>query len=176
MRVYSLHEREYTSDADSVGALIDSLATPMDRLWPAENWPPMRLNDHLKVGARGGHGPIRYFVEQYVPERMAAFRFLAPRGFEGTHGFELEDRNGQAVLRHILRMQTSGLAVLTWPLVFRPLHDALIENALDKAAVSLGHGVDRRVGWSLYVRVLRALFKTLSRMGKRMRYRRSKRG
>ena len=163
MHVHNLHERIYDCDADSLGALVDSLASSEDRLWPRENWPPMRLDSPLRVGARGGHGPIRYSVEQYVPGRKVFFRFLAPRGFKGAHGFEIEHRGGRTILRHILQMETSGLALLSWPLVFRPLHDALIEDALDKAGVSLGCPVDRAAGWSVYVRVLRALFKAARR-------------
>ena len=160
MQVRNVHERVYVSDPGSVGALIDSLANAKDdRLWPYEMWPPMRLDQPLSVGARGGHGPIRYFVEQYVPNRKVVFRFLAPRGFEGTHGFEVEDGQRQIVLRHLLYMRTSGAALLSWPLVFRPLHDALIEDSLYKAGVSMGITANQPPKWSTYVRILRVFFK-----------------
>ena len=161
MRVHNAHERVYNSDANSVGALIDSLATSEDRLWPTERWPPMRLDQPLTVGAKGGHGPIRYAVEQYISGRRVFFRFLAPRGFKGAHGFEVEPRGNRTVLRHVLQMETSGLALLSWHLVFRPLHDALIEDAFDKAAASIGRPAARPAGWSPYVRVLRAVFKAV---------------
>jgi len=62
---------------------------------------------------------------------------------------------GGAVLRHEMTMDTSGPALLTWPLMFRPLHDALIEDSFDRAAVALG---EAPVGapWSPVVRLLRA--------------------
>ena len=160
MQVRNVHEHVYDSDLTSVGALIDSLANAKDDLlWPFETWPSMRLDQPLSVGARGGHGPIRYFVEQYVANRKVVFRFLAPRGFEGTHGFEVEDGQRQIVLRHLLYMRTSGPALLTWPLVFRPLHDALIEDSFYKAGVSMGVTADKPPKWSIYVRILRAFFK-----------------
>ena len=163
MQVHNVHEREYNADLDCVGALIDSLASSNDRLWPTEKWPPMRFDQGLSVGARRGHGPIRYFVERYVPGRSVVFRFLAPRGFEGTHGFEVEERHGRTVLRHVLDMRTCRLALLSWPIVFRALHDALLEGSLDKAAVSIGQAVDKPDRWSPYVRVLRTLFRAVRR-------------
>jgi len=81
MQVRNLHEHVYDSDLGSVGALIDSLASAKDDLlWPSENWPPMRLDQPLGVGAGGGHGPIRYFVEQYVPTPKGCLPFLGSSG------------------------------------------------------------------------------------------------
>jgi len=98
MGVRNVHEREYDASTEVVGSLIDSLASPNDRLWPLEKWPPMRFDKALSLGARGGHGPIRYYAEHYVQSRSVTFRFLAPRGFDGTHSFEVEDADGRTVL------------------------------------------------------------------------------
>ena len=93
----------------------------------------------LGVGANGGHGPIRYFVEAYTPGESITFRFTGPKGFDGFHGFELvSGPNQRVVLRHTLSMTTHGPAVVSWPLVFRPMHDALIEDSLATAQESLG--------------------------------------
>ena len=35
-------------------------------------------------------------------------------------------------------MKVKGQALFTWPIVFRPLHDALIEDAFNKAGGQLG--------------------------------------
>jgi hypothetical protein len=59
-------------------------------------------------------------------------------------------------LRHVLEMRITGPARLTWPLVFRPLHDALIEDSLDRAAASVGMPPTRRP-WPPEVRLLRRL-------------------
>jgi hypothetical protein len=64
MKVLNVHERELHATADQVGALIDSLASEEDALWPKHSWPPMNLEGPLRVGTRGGHGPIRYFIEE----------------------------------------------------------------------------------------------------------------
>ena len=53
-------------------------------------------------------------------------------------------------------MTARGSARLTWPLLFRPLHDALLEHALAVAEASLGH-TPLVHPWSLRVRVLRWL-------------------
>ncbi|HMU81621.1 MAG TPA: acyl-CoA dehydrogenase family protein, partial [Microthrixaceae bacterium] len=55
-------------------------------------------------------------------------------GFVGHHWLEvLPQAAGGAVLRHTLRMHTRGLARFTWPVAIRPLHDALLEDALARA-------------------------------------------
>lgn len=136
--------------ADGAGALIDTLTGPDDRLWPHPTWPRMRFDRPLGVGARGGHGPIGYVIEEYEPGARIRFRFTAPRGFHGYHEFTAKGPE----LRHSLIMRTTGTARLTWPLLFRPLHDALVEDALDRACAAMGvaHTPAR---WSPYVRLLR---------------------
>ncbi len=154
----SIHERRLPAPIDEVGALIDGLASPRDRLWPRDAWPSMHLESGLRVGSAGGHGPIRYEVEVYEPGRRARFRFTSPRGLVGFHEFRAAESGGQTVLSHHLEVKPGGLTALTWPLVYRPLHDALIEDALDRAESALGTGAGRRASWPMRVRVLRRLF------------------
>jgi len=163
MHVQNIHEREFSLPQATVGALIDSLASRDDRLWPAGKWPPMRFDRPLAVGAVGGHGPVRYSVEEYCPARMILFRFSAPRGFNGTHRFEVEGQQGHTVLRHLLEMRATGPARLSWPLFFRPLHDACLEDCLDRATVSLGIDLPHPAHWSIYVRALRSLRNLIAR-------------
>lgn len=157
MNVVNVHERSLGAPTDAVGTLLDSLASGDDRLWPAETWPRMRFDRPLGAGAVGGHGPIRYVVEEYVPGRSIRFRFVAPAGFDGGHRFEVVPHDdGTSALRHVLEMRVRGRARITWPLVFRPLHDALLEDALSRAETSLGLPVHVR-RWSRRVRLLRAV-------------------
>lgn len=146
--VRNVHSRTV---GDGAGALIDTLAGPDDRLWPGRPWPPLRLDRPLGVGAAGGHGPVGYTVEEYEPGRRVRFRFTAPRGFDGHHDFRADGPE----LRHRIVMRVTGLARLTWPLFFRPLHDALLEEALDRASEATGapYTPARR---SPYVRLLLA--------------------
>lgn len=161
MPVRNVHERRFSAAPSQVGALLDGLASPDDRLWPSARWPRMRLTPSLQVAARGGHGPVRYVVETFVPGRLVRFRFTAPRGFDGVHAFEVvEDEERATTLRHVLEMTPRGWARLTWPLVFRPLHDALIEDGLDNAARALGEEARARP-WPLRVRVLRTALRLL---------------
>jgi hypothetical protein len=154
--VHNMHERTLLADARRVGALLDSLGSPQDRLWPQDRWPVMRFDRLLQVGAIGGHGPIRYIVERYEPGCAVWFRLTEPAGFEGGHGFDLEPTaSGGTRLRHVLTMDLRGTARVSWPLIFRPLHDALVEDVLDRAAVAVGDPPYKR-GWSPWVRVLRA--------------------
>ncbi len=122
--VVNIHEKHLARSLDQVGALIDSLASAQDRLWPYSLWPRMRFDSALGVGAVGGHGPVRYAVGAYQPGRSIRFDFLAPAGFHGHHGFTVEEADGGTLLRHTVEMDVGGSAMLTWPLIFRPLHDA----------------------------------------------------
>ncbi|MGD9720372.1 MAG: hypothetical protein AB7O59_06930 [Pirellulales bacterium] len=155
MRVLNIHQRELAASPAQVGELIDSLAGPRDSLWPRHSWPRMQFDRPLAEGAVGGHGPIRYFVEQYVPGTSIRFRFTGPRGFDGYHGFDCQPTSRRTVvLKHTLQMTAHGPAIVTWPLLYRPLHDALIEDSLATAQAALGLEPDVRP-WSTWVRLLR---------------------
>ena len=119
----------------------------------------MRFKDGLQLGAKGGHGPIRYFVEALDPGRSIRFRFTGPTGFIGWHGLEVEPRGeDRIVLRHVLEMRLEGSARFAWPLVIRWLHDACVEDALDLAQDFL-EGRDPREPRPLspWVRLMRTL-------------------
>ena len=167
MIVRNVHERRFRASVGEVGALLDSLASSSDRLWPRDTWPAMRFDRPLAPGASGGHGPIRYTIEEYEPGRLIQFRFTKPEGFDGTHGFVVgAESRKSTVLRHELVMNTFGKARFTWPVVFRPLHDALIEDALDKAARALGERPALR-HWTLQVRLLRRIIQGVPRRMRR---------
>jgi hypothetical protein len=61
---------------------------------------------------------------------------------------------GDSILRHVIEMKAKSVARLTWPIVFRPLHDALIEDSLDKAERNLGQELRASSG-SPWVKFLR---------------------
>jgi len=124
-------------------------------------WTVVNMDDRIGVnagvGAAGGHGPVRYSVEEYHPGHSILFRFSGPRGFNGTHRFEVENRHEHTILRHVIEMRATGPALLSWPLLFRPLHDACIEDCFDRATVSLGCSLPHPARYSTYVRILRAV-------------------
>ncbi len=116
IRVVNIHERQIAAPAAAVGALLDSLASDHDALWPGTDWPPMRLDRPLGEGATGGHGPVAYRVTRYLPGRLVEFAFLGPRGFHGGHVFEVEPIDAAATrLRHTIRANLTGPALVTWP-------------------------------------------------------------
>jgi hypothetical protein len=154
MKVHNVHERIFPP-GDSPGRLIDTLGSENDALWPKRSWPAIRFDRPLQTRASGGHGPIRYYVESYDPGKSIRFRFTRPAGFDGTHAFQVTNHsNGTQILRHELEMTTRGPATLSWLLVYRPLHDALIEDALTIAEASFAHPPHHRP-WSIRVRLLR---------------------
>lgn len=162
MRLRNVHERFLPVPAASAGRLLDGLGGRPDPLWPTEDWPPMRLDRSLRVGADGGHGPIRYRVEEYEPGSRVRFGFTGPPGLAGFHEFVVAEVPGGCVLRHAIKGQTAGAMLLAWPVFYRPLHDALIEDSLDKAERTLTGAGARPRTKSRWVRLLR-------RAGRRIR-------
>lgn len=155
MPIINIHQRDYPVPPEALGPMLDSLSSHNDRLWPVDMWPRMRLDRPLEVGASGGHGPIGYTVEAHEPGRSVRFRFTRPRGFDGIHRLEiLPAGSGRSRLRHTIEMETRGLAHIAWPLAIRPLHDALLEDALARAEASLGLA-PQVTPWSVWVKVLR---------------------
>ncbi|MBB5911700.1 hypothetical protein BJY24_000567 [Nocardia transvalensis] len=117
----------------------------------------MRFDRPLGVGAVGGHGPVRYTVEEYLPGHWIRLRFTGPRGFDGFHEFTVHPApDGTVELRHLLTLRPHGPARLTWPLAFRWLHDALLEDCLDRAEEAVTGSVRNPARWSPLVRALRA--------------------
>jgi len=154
--IRNLHRRTLPCAKEQATFLLEQLASKQDSLWPSQQWPRLRLDAGLNPGSKGGHGPIRYFVEEHQPGTWIKFRFTGPSGFHGFHALHLRAHDEGSILEHDLQMNASWLGWLKWHLIFRPLHDALIEDALDNAARQFGQ--DRKSKpYSLYVRLLRAL-------------------
>ena len=157
--VRNVHTRRFPGHREGLVELLDTLGTPDDRLWPVADWPPTRLDGPRVPGTPAGHGPVGYVLEDVGPGRLR-FRFTAPAGVHGHHELTID---GDA-LTHVLEASLHGWARLTWPLFFRPLHDALLEQLLDRAELALTGRVERPVRWSPYVRFLRGLGQIRSRV------------
>ena len=108
----------------------------------------------------GGHGPIGYYVEEYSPLELIRFRFTAPKGIEGYHEFRLRPEIGCVVFQHTLRARSHGLATGYWLLGLRALHDACLEDLMDRAS-SYSSGHEFHSPHPLRVRALRWLLRRL---------------
>lgn len=155
VRIVNRHVRTFDRHSSDLARYIDLLGSAEDRMWPAARWPAMVVKAGLTTGAAGGHGPIRYVVERYEPGRSVMFRFTRPHGWRGTHRFLIEDLpDGRARFSHELRMEAWGASLFQWLIVFRPLHDTVIEEAFDRVAVDFGEPI-QAPPWSRRVRLLR---------------------
>ena len=154
--ICNVHQRSLAVPVADARFLIDDLAGPDDRLWPSDRWPAMRFDRPLGVGARGGHGAVRYVVSAYVPGRRIQFTFTG-RNIDGFHEFELIDGGaGRCVLRHTLMAHASGSLRIVFPLLIRPLHDACLRDALDRCEAATG-GASQRRPLSCAIRLRRAV-------------------
>lgn len=164
MAVLNVHERTLPVDEQELGRFIDTLAGPDDRLWPRGPWAPIVLDRALGVGAAGGHGPVRYTVVAYTPGHWVRFAFTGPKGFLGFHEFTVHPApGGHSTMRHTLAMHARGRARLSWPLAYRWLHDALVEDGFDRAERRVTGGVARPARHTGYVRFLLRLARTVLR-------------
>jgi hypothetical protein len=145
MKVLNVHERELPAPPETVGQLVDDL----DGIWPVNRWPALRWN-----GDEAVFGFMRWNVLERGPGRLV-FDIRSPRGITGEHRFEVEPApGGGAVLRHTVHVETHGRGRLTWPLAIAPIHDALLEDVLDRAQESVG-GAPVERPFSRRVRLLR---------------------
>jgi hypothetical protein len=121
MKIRNVHEREVGDAA----AAIDRI----EEVWPGDRWTSLRLDRPLGVGARSGRAVVREEVVEYRPHERLVFRITEPKGLVAQHRFDADDE----VLRHTVEGHVEGWMRLGWPLVVRPLHDALLEDLLDRA-------------------------------------------
>ncbi len=154
--VVNVHERLIPEPASRVGQSLDRVGGAEDPWWPAPAWPAMVLEAPLAVWVRGSHGPIRYQVTEYVPGRSVVFTFDEGVGLRGTHRFDVIPRDSQSCyVRHVVEGRTTGAMRLVWPLAMRWLHDAVVEDLLDRVATDAGHPPAERARWSWWVRQIR---------------------
>lgn len=159
MKVSNIHRRVIDRPKSEISPLLDSLGSRHDKLWPKENWSSMKCADGLNEGAKCGHGPIRYTVLDYQAGVRVLFQFTKSDGWSGTHCFELIDHStGKTMMQHTLEMETSGAGTFKWLFVFRWLHDAILEDALDNAE-NYFHPTGKKTPWNLWVRFLRKVLK-----------------
>ncbi|PCI00976.1 MAG: hypothetical protein COB81_07910, partial [Flavobacteriaceae bacterium] len=120
-----------------------------------EKWPEMKFKNGIQVGAKGGHGPIRYSVEKYNPNEIIQFRFSKPNGFNGVHKFEIKELDKEKTeIKHTIDMSTTGKGTLIWTFAIRSLHNALIEDGFDKLENNFSNS-RKSTEWNLWVRFIR---------------------
>jgi hypothetical protein len=158
MKVLNIHSRLITQPKNEVAKLFKTLATENDLMLATDKWSPMKLDDGMQIGSKGGHGPIRYFVTDYLQDISVTFQFDFT-GFNGFHKFELfETGQNKTLLKHTIAMTTTGSATFKWAMAIRWLHNAFIEDAFDK--VENYFTIDKKITrWSLWVSILRKIMK-----------------
>ena len=155
MKVLNIHKRTLNQPKSEITELLKTLSTENDKIWPKEKWPEMKFKDGIKVGAKGGHGPIRYTVEKYIPSKIIQFRFSKPNGFNGVHKFEINElTNEKTEIKHTIDMNTEGKRTLIWIFAIRSLHNALIEDGFDNIENNFSDK-QKSTKWSIWVKFLR---------------------
>ncbi len=163
MKVTNIHKRVITQPKANIAELFKTLSSENDMMLATDKWSPMILDNGLSVGSKGGHGPIKYTVKDFKPDNFIQFEFTEPKGFNGFHKFEISELNNNSTeLKHIIDMNTEGLATLKWTFAIRWLHDAYIEDAFDK--VENHFTTDKKNSeWTIWVKLLRKALKPKSK-------------
>lgn len=174
-QVRNVHGRTFPAPVEVLADALDRIGCDADVLWPSPAWWPMRMHPgdgagrvskrpilrRLAVGATGGHGPIRYTVTEYEPGRRVRFAFDPRTGLDGHHEAVLEPvpdaEGGGCRLTHVIDIRPRGRARVLWPLVIRRLHDALLEDLLDRAERVATGRVASPARWSRTARLAHRL-------------------
>jgi hypothetical protein len=157
LKILNTHSRIISQPKAELEVLLETLSTEKDKIWPSDNWPKMKFNQGIKVGTKGGHGPIRYTVEKYNPTEIIQFRFTKPEGFHGIHVFEITAfSERETEIKHTIAMNAKGMGLLKWVFAIRSLHNALIEDAFDKMENNFP-GNKKFTKWNIWVKLLRNL-------------------
>ncbi len=110
MKVLNIHKRVINQPKDKITELLKTLATKNDMILSTDKWPPMKLSEGLKEGSRGGHGPIRYTVRKFIPHKQVQFEFTKPKGFSGTHQFEITElENEKTEINQTIEIKIHGM-------------------------------------------------------------------
>jgi hypothetical protein len=159
MKVLNIHKRIIQQPKAKIAELFKTLSSENDMMLATDKWSPMILDNGLKLDSKGGHGSIRYTVQEYIPDKSIQFQFTKMKGFDGFHKFEISElENNVTELRHTIDMKTSGNATLLWSIAIRWLHDAYMEDAFDK--VENHFTTEKKISkWGMWVKFLRRVFK-----------------
>jgi hypothetical protein len=134
MIIKSRLRRFFISQQSGLNAIIDTFADDDSILWPVEVWPRDRFESKLALNACGGHGGTRYSVAEYVPGHFLKFEFTFPKSYHGFHSFRLTQvKNQQWLLEHNTFIKTNVWKWFLWVMLISPVHNALIQDAFDKA-------------------------------------------
>ncbi len=159
MKVINIHKRTIDQPKTKIGELLETLATENDMIIATDKWPRMKLDNGLNTNSKGGHGPIKYTVQEYKRHELIQFRFTQPSGFNGIHKFEMtEVEPSQTEIKHTIDMSVSGKDLLLWTFAIRWFHDAFMEDAFDKLENHLMNSA-KVSEWSLWVKFLRSQLK-----------------
>lgn len=164
MKLDSVHSRDLPVATEQVGALLDGLGGPADRLYPNERWPttPLELDGPLADGTLGRQGmfaltQMRQLVDEYEPGRRVVFRFAPGLGVVGTHRLEVQPLGaGQTRLVHTLEGRVEPKLLPVYPILIRQ-HDALVEDLLDRAELAATGRVASPARWPASVRIANAI-------------------
>ncbi|MET8629048.1 DUF2867 domain-containing protein [Kitasatospora sp. NPDC004669] len=130
--VRNVHQRIVQAPAETVGALVDRLSAPDDRLFPTPVWPAMVLDGPLAVGADGGHGRVRYRVTAYEPGRSVRFDITDEALGVGYHRLDVEPLGpDRCQVSHILEVTMGTGAFALFKLTIEPVHDTMVEEIFD---------------------------------------------
>lgn len=133
MKIINIHKRQFDQPTTLLADILDTIGSDNDRLWPKEKWPRVNLDDRLEIHSSGGHGPIGYYVSLYDFGRLLEFTFTSPEEFIGKHSFEIIDKaDGTSELLHRIDMSVNLKGSIIWYCAVKWLHDALLEDCLDK--------------------------------------------
>ncbi len=142
----NIHRREMTATPEQIRPWIEAgfTATARDpfprdviRNW-RKNPPGADPLAWIPEVTRVGHGPFTFRFESWDGARWRV-RVETP-GYEGWHGFDLQETPGGCRLTHTLELRLSAPRQLLWTLCFAAVHDWAVEATFDRLEEALRTG------------------------------------
>lgn len=161
-KIFSHHQRTIDCAIETARGLFETFVDNDSIFWPTSSWPRDAFNDdQLKIGSIGGHGGTKYKIQHYQPGACLEFSFIYPKGYLGTHEFRLIFLNSsQFLLCHVTNIKTNIYHWMLWQIMIRWVHDALIQDAFDKAELHLMGKIRLKSTWKYRVYLIRHLLGT----------------
>jgi hypothetical protein len=177
-QIMNIHQRIIPIGLAELGDLLETLASPDDRIWTTRIIAPMQLDQGLAVGSNGGHGPTRYKVIEHEPGCRIRFQFAPGSPLLGWHQFDVAevsqaepplaapdlyaDRE-RSLIRHTIEARLDARGRFLWPLFIRWFHDAALEDMFTHLEVAFGGRPHPQQPIPKWVRWLGALLMRLTR-------------
>ena len=132
--LHVVYERSFPGTRRRIYQLLAEMGTSADAIWPFASQPFMRSAGPLVPGrTEEWHSGVHAILDEVVPEERIVWRFQN-EGFDGTHGYYLENDAKQTKVVHRIDAQLSETEGRLFWRRLEDVHQRTIEALFEKLA------------------------------------------